>query len=447
MGRLIKNKKEIGISKQRKQLLAIVEAGIKSVMPGKILPKILRYDAKRKILKVNNTKFKIKGRIFVVGGGKAGGLMAESIEKIIGAGNIEAGVINSVGSGYAVKKIKVNKASHPVPDGRGMQGVKMMLELREKYMIDENDMVLCLISGGGSALLPYPKRGIKLADKQKVTKLLLKSGAEVHEMNMVRKHLSAIKGGQLAEFFRPARIASLIISDVVGNDLDTIASGLTAADSSSWRGAYQILKKYKLTGKVPNRVMRLIDKGRQGQLAENPKKLPGVNNFIIADNLRALEAMKRKARELKLKSRIVSDGVVGETSRVARKIAREIKSGKLGSGVMILGGETTVSLPANHGQGGRNQHWCALSLGEMKNFKGKWALASVGSDGVDFTKLAAGAIVDRQTLWLIKKKKINMQKYIERFDSYTLFKKSGKSLIRMNNTGTNVGDLMVYVIG
>ena len=238
---LIKNYKQLANTRTKKQLLNIVEAGIKAVLPSEIMPTVLNYNKTKKILKIKNNQYKIKGRIFVIGGGKATGLMAESLEKIIPVSHITAGMVNCVDNKYKTSKIKIIKANHPTPNTNGVKGVQQMLELQEKYNINADDLVLCLISGGGSSLLPLPASNITLKDIQKITKLLLNCGAEIHEINCVRKHLSKVKGGQLAKFFAPAKIVSLIISDVVGNDLDTIASGITAPDKTTWQNVYNIL--------------------------------------------------------------------------------------------------------------------------------------------------------------------------------------------------------------
>ena len=443
---LIKNYKQLATTQQRRRLISLTEAGMQAVLPSIIMPKVLRFDKRNKTLKVKNKKFKIQGRIFVMGGGKASGLMAETLECIIPAEYIRAGIINCTTTNYKTKKIKIIKASHPIPNIHGVKGVKKMLAIKEKYKINKNDLIICLISGGGSALLPYAAQGIKLKDKQVVTKLLLESGAKIQEINVIRRHLSKIKGGQMAKFFAPTRIVSLIISDVVGNDLDTIASGLTAPDKSTWQDAYRVLKKYNLWKKVPARVASLVKNGLAGKNPETPKKLTNCDNYIVADNRTAIKAMASKARELGLKPFVMTDKLTGETSKMAKKIAQDIKAGKYGANLLILGGETTSVLPANYGRGGRNQYFAAVSLLALKNYPGQWAMVSLATDGSDFIPGIGGAMIDNQTLDLIKKKRINLELYIKKFDSYNLFKKAGGCLIKMNNTGTNVGDVIIYIL-
>ena len=225
---LIKNKNRLATSSLGKAAIDIIEAGISSVLPDKLLKSAVNFDSRDLILQVQNQKYDTStGRIFVIGGGKASGLMAQALEKIIGSANITGGVVNSKVSTHGTEKINVVQAGHPVPDERGIDGVRQMLALKQQYDINENDVIIALISGGGSALMPCPIEGIGLQDKQRITDLLIKSGAEIGEINAVRKHLSQVKGGKLGGYFQRSRIISLILSDVIGNDLSVIASGLT----------------------------------------------------------------------------------------------------------------------------------------------------------------------------------------------------------------------------
>lgn len=225
---IIKNKDALSTTTLRKQALDIIEAGIDRVLPPNIMKSAVRYKAASRILTINGDTYCLStGRVFVIGGGKALGLMAETLEDIIHPENISAGVVNCKSGYYKTHKTKIIPAGHPIPDKRGIGGVKEMLALRHHYSIDENDLVICLISGGGSALMPYPVEEVSLEDKQTITELLLSSGAEIAEINAVRKHLSKIKGGRLGHFYSPATVVSLILSDVIGNNLAVIASGPT----------------------------------------------------------------------------------------------------------------------------------------------------------------------------------------------------------------------------
>ncbi len=447
---IIKNRDEPETTLLRKQALDIVEAGISRVLPPVIMRSALNYDKSPDILVIKSDPFYLSGgRIFVVGGGKASGLMAEVLESIIPPDRITAGVINCKkgSSSYKTEKIETIEAGHPIPDHDGIDGVNRMLALKEKHSINANDLVLCLISGGGSALMPCPVDGITLEDKQAVTGLLLECGAEIQEINAVRKHLSKIKGGGLGKHFQPAGVVSLIISDVTGNNLDVIASGPTSRDSSTFDDAYSVLEKYNLISKTPHSVLDYFNLGIKGQVPETPKTLDNCRNYIIGDNMLALEAMAEKAVGLGLKPLIVTSEQKGDTAAAARMRAEEIIGGKyLEYNVVILGGETTPTLPDDHGKGGRNQHYAAVSMLYMKDYPGEWAVASAGTDGSDYLPDVAGAIVDNHSLEAALDRGINVLSYIERFDSNTLFSEIGKSLIITGSTGTNVGDIIVYAL-
>ena len=257
---IIKNKAELATTEIRSVALEIIEAGISRVLPSVIMPAAVSYDRNHRVLIVNGDIFHVSGgRIFVIGGGKASGLMAENLENILGTETITDGLVACKDNAYNTGRIRIIRSSHPVPGQNGVEAVRQMLHLKEQYSIDGNDTVLCLISGGGSALMPYPAEGISLQDKQAVTRLLLGSGADINEINAVRKHLSGVKGGRLGHYLAPARVISLILSDVIGNDLSTIASGPTFPDSSTFADAYGILGKYKLLADTPDSVVELLE--------------------------------------------------------------------------------------------------------------------------------------------------------------------------------------------
>ena len=444
---IIKNKRELATTKLKKQALEIIEAGIESVLPVNLMHSAVKYNAKQKILTVQNKKYSLKnGRVFVIGGGKASGLMAKELEKIIGAKNITAGIVNCKDNKYKTKKIQIIKASHPIPNQAGIRGVEKMIALKKEYSINKNDLVICLISGGASALMPCPVDKVSLKDIQKATKLLLASGANIQGINTVRKHLSKIKGGQLAKFFAPAIVISLIISDVVGNDLKTIGSGPTVPDTSTFKHAYKILKKYNLLKMAPKSVIAYFKKGCDDHAEETPEELNNCYSHIIGDNQLALDAMKDKADQLRLKPLIITAEQTGEPTKTAQIMAQEIIDKKYKDcNVILIGGETTPALPKNHGRGGRNQHFAATSIIAMKKYSGNWAMASIGTDGSDYMAGAAGAIVDNSSLALAKSRKADVELYLKKYNSNALFKKIGRSLIITGNTGTNVSDIMIYI--
>jgi glycerate 2-kinase len=449
---IIKNRRELATTESRDRILPIIEAGIKRVLPTNIMRTAVSYDAVGQIIGIKDNSFTLSetSRVFVIGGGKASGLMAQALESIIGVANITAGVVNFKGGQVRTQKIKTVIAGHPTPDQRGISGVKEMLALKSRYKIGKNDTVICLLSGGGSALMPYPVNVVSLSDKQKITELLIGSGAKIDEINTVRKHLSRVKGGQLGDFYAPARVISLIISDVIGNDLATIASGPTTPDPSTFADAYDILRKYNLVTKAPKSVIDFIKKGQKGKAPETPKTpktLSNCLNYIIGDNTLALEAMAAKAKELGFSPHIITSQQTGDTAKVARSRAREILKGKYaGYNLLLIGSETTIKLPSKAGRGGRNQHYAAVSLLAMAEYPGRWLVASVGSDGSDFIPDVAGAIVDKGSLETAKDKKLDIESYIARCDSHTLLEKLGNSLIVTGDTGTNVGDVIVYLV-
>lgn len=446
---LVKNIHELSTTALREQALSVIEAGIQSVLPENIMKSLLRYDLPGKSLKIKDVEYSMaKGRIFVIGGGKAAGTMAEALENSIGSENIFAGVVNCKSGDYRTVRIKIMKASHPFPDDRGLKGMKQMLALKEKYAINEHDLVICLLSGGASALMPCPVDGISLQNKQKVTELLLRCGAEIHEINAVRKHLSRIKGGWLGKFYSPAKVISLIISDVIGDSLDVIASGPTFPDSSTFQDAYSVLEKYDLIGKAPENIVAYLKRGCQGEVKETPKELTNCENHIVGNNRLALKAMAKKAKEQGFTPCIVTSEQKGDTAEVARARASEIIEGKYsGYTALLIGGETTPTLPDNAGRGGRNQHYAAISMRAMQAYPEQWIVASVGTDGSDYLPDVAGAMVDNDILSKAVSRGLDVQKYIDKYDSYRLFRKLGKSLIITGDTGTNVSDIVLYLLG
>jgi glycerate-2-kinase len=445
---IIKNKNEIAITELRRQALEIIDAGISRVLPPALLKSALSYDPVRRKLAIHNSTYDIsRGRIFVIGAGKAAGLMAQALESIISPEHISDGVVNCNSSDYQTRKIRIIEASHPTPDKRGVNGVKRMLALRDSHSINKNDLVICLISGGGSALMPYPVEEISLEGKQRITEILLSCGADIDEINAVRKHLSMVKGGRLGRFFQPATVNSLIISDVIGNRIETIASGPTAPDPSTFKDAYSVLRKYNLLSLAPKSVTTFLERGCAGEIEETPKSLTNCANYIIGDNRLALESMVLKARELGLTPLILTCEQKGETTTAAHLRAKEILSGKYADyDVLLLGGETTPNLPPNRGKGGRNQQYAAVTMVAMKEYAPEWVFAGVGTDGSDFLPDIAGAIVDDNCLTRAKEKELDAESYLDRYDSNTLLNKIGNSLIMTGATGTNVGDIMVYIL-
>ncbi len=444
---IIKNRDELATTDLRRMALEIIEAGIAGILPSKVMNSV-RYDKYQRVLTIQSDAYSVsQGRIFVIGGGKASGLMAESLENIVGTESIIDGVVICKSGKYNGSKIRIIGAGHPIPDQRGVDGVQRMLRLKKHYAMNRDDLILCLISGGGSALMPCPAAALSLDDKRRVTELLIASGANINQINIVRKHLSGTKGGRLAAFYSPTTVLSLVLSDVIGNDLSTIASGPTFPDPSTFADACNVLKSFDLLERTPWAVLELLEKGRKGLLEETPKVLDNAHNYIIGDNSLALEAMAQKANAMGLRPLIITAEQRGDTSALARLRAREILSTKNAAyNMFLIGGETTPTLPVSAGRGGRNQHYVAISMLAMEGYAGEWVVASSGTDGSDFLPDVAGAIVDNNSLANLRTQKVDVRTYLDQYDSNTLLNKLGDSIIITGDTGTNVGDVTVYIL-
>lgn len=385
-------------------------------------------------------------RIFVVGAGKAGGTMARAVEQFL-SGRISAGCVNvKDGDTARTRLIELRPCGHPVPDERGFNGAKRIAEICADA--GENDLVICLLSGGASALTPYPSPPITLGEKQETTKLLLASGADIHEINAVRKHISAIKGGQLARLAAPAHVLSLILSDVVGDDLDVIGSGPTAPDASTFQTAFSVLEKYDLRERVPARVRERL---RNGAL-ETPKAadplFENVENIIVGSNQKSLESAARAAKDLGYKTLILSSSIEGETRDVARMhaaIARQIRIYEQPARppvCVISGGETTVTMRnGNAGKGGRNQEFALAAAIEVAGLEDILIL-SAGTDGTDGPTDAAGAMADGAT---VARANSSASDALRNHDAYPLFEELG-DLVTTGSTGTNVMDLHLILV-
>ncbi|HYA86869.1 MAG TPA: glycerate kinase [Nitrospirota bacterium] len=393
------------------------------------------------------------GKLVLIGFGKAASLMSTAIEDNIG--DLLAGGIVVTKYGHSVRrerksKITTYEAGHPLPDQNGLNAAKEIVRVLKEA--DKKTLVICLISGGGSALLVAPYGDITLADKQEVTGMLLKAGADIYELNTVRKHISAVKGGRLAETAQPATIISLILSDVVGDRLDMIASGPTAPDITTYKDAHNVFRKYNLEGRLPTGVAELIDNGMRGLLPETPKDddpvFQRVSNIIIGSNKTATDAARKAAEISGYRATVISAELCGEASIVAGELARKAIDFKkaLPTGdraCLIAGGETTVTVKGN-GKGGRNTELALVFGMEINGLPGITFL-SAGTDGTDGPTDAAGAFVDGQTVAKAARAGINAAEYLRNNDSYTFFGMTGDLFIT-GPTGTNVMDLQIILL-
>jgi glycerate 2-kinase len=350
------------------------------------------------------------------------------------------------------RDVDIYEAGHPVPDGNGFAATKRAVDMLARA--DRETLVLCLISGGGSALLVAPCEGITLDEKQQITERLLRVGANIDELNRVRKHISGVKGGKLAEIAYPAKVVSLILSDVIGDSLDVIASGPTSPDSSTYVDALNVVEKYGLTERISVNALALLQDGAAGKVPETPKMgdplFEGVENIIVGSNRTATEAATKKARELGFDVTILSSELQGEAREAGQWLAEKAISTRYGLRVagsgracVISGGETTVTVKGS-GKGGRNTELALAFAMAIEGMEGI-TLLSAGTDGTDGPTDAAGAIVDGNTVNAAKARGFDPQAYLQNNDSYTFFEGMG-GLFITGPTGTNVMDLQIILV-
>ncbi len=432
----------------------IFQASLDAVDPYKAVKGFLRIDNDTLILgDISPVKLDLSAynRILIVGGGKATAPMARAAEEVLGT-RISKGIINvKYGFGEKLETTEVNEAGHPLPDHNSVEGTAKILALLEDA--GEKDFVISLVSGGGSALLTRPADGISLADKQEITSQLLECGASIDEINIVRKHISASKGGQMAKIAYPATTVNFMLSDVVGDRKDIIASGPFVPDTSTFRDAQKIIDKYALSN-VPDTIKEYLKAGMAGKVPETPKEgdqiFTHVFNYIVGSNILALIAAEKKARSLGYKTTILSSMVEGETREVAHvhsAIAKEIvKTGRPVSppACVISGGETTVTIHGD-GLGGRNQEFCLASALDIRNSPPRMIVMSGGTDGNDGPTDAAGAIIDPLTVHRGEDAGMDASDFLKRNDSYNYFKKTGELLIT-GPTKTNVMDIRLILV-
>ncbi|MEM3696220.1 MAG: glycerate kinase [Candidatus Bathyarchaeia archaeon] len=449
--KLIENGETQLNKKARELALKSLESALNAVDPKNIIK--LKVLLKNSTLHVDKYVFDLKKfrNVYVVGGGKASGSMAEALEQVLGHW-IKRGFVNvPYGSKHKTDIIELHEASHPIPDDSGVKGTRQMLEIAKKA--EKDDLIICLISGGGSSLMPLPRGEITIDDKREITDALLKCGATINEINTVRKHISDFKGGWLAKKAYPATILNLILSDVVGDPLDFIASGPTVPDSTTFSDAIKVLKKYGLWERAPASIRKVLLDGEAGKIPETPKvddeAFSKVFNVVIGNNRLASQAAQNHLKSERLNTLLLTATLEGEARHVGTilaSIAREVSvSGnpipKLAG--IIAGGETTVTITGK-GKGGRNQEIALAAAIKMKSMDGV-VLASISTDGVDGPTDAAGAIVDGKTLIRAAKEELVPEEFLAENNSYNFFSKL-EDLIFTGPTGTNVNDISVIIV-
>ncbi|RLG78102.1 MAG: glycerate kinase [Thermoprotei archaeon] len=444
----IKNFDELAITPFHRTILEALQVGLAAADPQKVVEKVLQRRDSR--LSITGDEIELR-RLHVVGFGKASVGMVKGVINVVGDA-VQGGVAISPFYEGRIGPVEIVKGDHPVPGENTLKSSRRLLQYLEEA-VEPDDVVLVLISGGGSALFELPEDDIELSEIAQISKDLMRAGADIVELNTVRKHLSAVKGGKLLRKIRAKKVYSLIISDVVGDRLDTIASGPTAPDATTFKQAVEVLRKYGLWKKIPARIREWLERGVKGEVPETVKPgdevLKKVRNIIVASNAISLEAMAQYLEAKGYRAVILTPYLEGEAREVGKVLAAIAKSiadrGYLASrpAALLAGGETTVTVKGN-GVGGRNQELClsiALGIHGYRNI----VFGCMGSDGVDGVSPAAGALVDGSTVEKALEKGLDPLKYLENNDSYTFFSKVGLAIMT-GYTGTNVNDFVVGLI-
>jgi hydroxypyruvate reductase len=435
----------------RHDLHTIFQAALRAVDPGEAIRTHVRREGDQLSVADRTYDLNQYDALSVIGVGKAGAAMAIAVETLLRDRLRGGHVIVKYGHGAPVTHVTVHEAGHPIPDEAGVRATRTLIDFVTGC--GPRELLICLISGGGSALSPAPVEGITLGEKQEVTRLLLACGATIHEINALRKHISRMKGGQLVRLASPATLITLVLSDVVGDSLDVIASGPTVPDTSTFTDCLEILHKYQLLDQVPTTIRRHLEAGVSGAVPETPKPGDAVfartQTVIIGRNLQALDAASREARVLGYQPLILSSAIEGETREVAKVhagIAREV----LASGhpiaapaCILSGGETTVTL-RGQGKGGRNQEFALAVALDIHNIPGI-ATLSGGTDGTDGPTDSAGAVADWTSCTRAEQLGLHPRMALENNDAYSFFKRLGDLLIT-GPTQTNVMDVRIMLI-
>ena len=437
---------------QKKALEHIFRAGIEAVDPERAVRKYVRRKGNRLFVGDRSYALDRFKRILLIGAGKGTAPMAKALEEILGDHLTEGWIIVKYGYGMPLEKTHTMEAGHPIPDEAGLKATEVVLDqIRE---CTEEDLIICAFSGGGSALLPAPSPPINLDQKQETTRLLLDSGATINEINAIRKHLSGTKGGWLAKTAVPATLVSLILSDVIGDRLDVIASGPTVPDESTFADCTEIIQRYDLVDRLPETVAEYFRQGTAGIVPETHKvgdpAFSRVQNLIVGNNRGALLAAQEQAISLGYKTMILSSQIEGEAREVAQvfaAIGKEICQVDLPispPACVLAGGEPTVTIQGK-GKGGRNQELalaCAISIDGWDRI----FLLSAGTDGTDGPTDAAGAIVSGLTCRRARQADLNPYSYLLANDSYSFFESLG-DLLKTGPTRTNVMDIICMLVG
>ncbi|MCK9411198.1 MAG: DUF4147 domain-containing protein [Prolixibacteraceae bacterium] len=434
---------------QFEEIIEIYKAGVERVLPVNLIRNFIKLNGTSLTFQSVSINLKDLNHIYLLGFGKASAAMAASMELLLGDSIAGGHIVTKYGHTKPLKKCTITEAGHPIPDQNGVDGTAKIRELAE--LATKDDLLIVLISGGGSSLLADLPEGISLAQLAILNQLLVDSGADIREINCVRKHLSQIKGGQLARIAYPAKVLTLLISDVAGDPMDVIASGPTIADPTTFSDAIEVLEKYHLRSSVSVELLGYLIKGQSGHIPETVKDsdtcLLNSSNIILGNNFTALQGAELKAIELDYETIVVTDRLEGDVKDVANAIYLEIESTLKKAGVkriaLLFGGEPTVQRLGN-GKGGRNQHLALLMAQKLDGTSGITFL-SAGTDGTDGPTDATGAICNGNTISLAKCLNLTPEQMANDFNSYPFFETTG-GLLRTGPTYTNVMDMMVVLI-
>ena len=435
----------------RHSLAALFSAAVAAVDPGRLIRDSLTRQTNRLSVRVGGqtSHFPLDHNVFIIGAGKGAGRMAQALLPLLGEHLVGGSVVVPHDAVLSLDPVSVIVAEHPLPGSGSLRGgTQLAAMLAER---GPSDLICFCLTGGASSLLVGPVPGVSLEDKLTMNRLLLACGADIQEINTVRKHLSRLKGGQLARLAAPASVISFILSDVIGDDLSTVGSGPTVADPTTFVEAWRILERYELLSASPESVTRHLSAGMRGSVAETPKPhdpiFARVHNYLLGSNRLALEAAASDARHRGFDVHMLPEPVAGDTTQAARAFAQQLRT-RLAQDrsptCVLAGGETTVQLTGT-GRGGRNQEFALVVAQQLQDEAG-WTLLSAGTDGRDGPTDAAGAYVDGTSIRRARAKGLDPSAALRNNDSYTFFAALG-DVFQPGPTGTNVMDIKIVLIG
>jgi glycerate 2-kinase len=448
---LLDSNRVLSLDSLRSDARSIFTAGLQSADPFAAIVRTL--ELREDSLRVADRTYELSAvqNIFVAGCGKAAARMALAVQALLGERLVGGVIVVKHGHQLPIERVKVIEAGHPIPDEAGLGGARQVMDLARSC--GKKDLLFFLVSGGGSALLPYPAAGLSLEDKRRTTAALLRSGAKIQEVNAVRKHISQIKGGRLARLAAPAMLVTLVLSDVINDSLEAIASGPTVPDSSTYADCLRIIKRYGVERLIPFAVVDFLEGGANGQIAETPKPSDTVfrdtQNVIVGGNRLALAAAQHRAQALGYHTLVLSDELQGESRIVAKShsdLVKEFLQTKTAArrpACLLSGGETTVTVRGD-GLGGRNQEFSLAAAIEIDGIDGV-VILSGGTDGTDGPTDAAGGIVDGCTIDRGRAKNLDAAVFLAQNDSYH-FLQATEDLLVTGPTLTNVMDLQITLI-